>query len=355
MNILLTGGLGFIGSHTASVLVGKGFNPILLDNLCNSQISTLDRLEQIAEKKLVFCGADVRDKNAVCQILKEHQIHAVMHFAGLKSVAESESEPLQYYDNNVSGTISLVQTMQEAGLRKLIFSSSATVYGIPQYLPYDEYHPTAPINTYGRTKLQVEHILRDLAQSDPSWSIACLRYFNPVGAHASGLIGELPKGLPNNLMPYVCQVASGALPYLKIFGDDYDTPDGTGQRDYIHVMDLAEGHLATLNFLEARPGCHFINLGTGVPYSVKQLLSAFEKTIDRTLNQKIEGRRSGDLPVYYATADKAKTLLGWQANRTVQSMCDSAWNFHRQSKHDNGQYYGRWEADMLRLAKPQML
>jgi len=336
MNILLTGGLGFIGSHTASVLLDRGLSPILLDNLCNSQLSTLGRLEQIAKKKLVFCDADVRDKNAVRQILKEHQIQAVMHFAGLKSVAESESEPLKYYDNNVSGTISLVQAMQEAGLRQFIFSSSATVYGTPQYLPYDEHHPTVPINTYGRTKLQVEHILRDLAQSDPSWSIACLRYFNPVGAHPSGLIGELPKGIPNNLMPYVCQVAAGTLPYLKIFGDDYDTPDGTGQRDYIHVMDLAEGHLATLHFLETHPGCHFINLGTGVPYSVKQLLAAFEKTIDRTLDQQIEARRSGDLPVYYATADKAKALLGWQASRTLQSMCDSAWNFHQQSRHANG-------------------
>jgi UDP-glucose 4-epimerase len=331
MNILLTGGLGFIGSHTASVLVEKGFNPILLDNLCNSQLNTLDRLEQIAGKRLVFCEADVRDKNAVHRILKEQQIHAVMHFAGLKSVSESESEPLKYYDNNVSGTISLVQAMQEAGLRKLIFSSSATVYGTPQYLPYDENHPTAPINTYGRTKLQVEYILRDLAQSDSSWSIACLRYFNPVGAHSSGLIGELPKGIPNNLMPYICQVASGKLPYLKIFGDDYATPDGTGQRDYIHVMDLAEGHLATLLFLETKVGSHFINLGTGMPYSVKQLLAAFEKTIDRTLDQKIEARRSGDLPVYYAAADKAKSLLSWEANRTLQSMCDSAWNFHKQT------------------------
>ena len=331
MNILLTGGLGFIGSHAASVLVAKGHNPILLDNLCNSQIETLSRLERIVGKKLVFCDADVRDTNAVSQLLNEHQIDAVMHFAGLKSVAESESEPLKYYDNNVTGTISLLQAMQEVGLRKLIFSSSATVYGIPQYLPYDENHPTEPINTYGQTKLQVEHILRDLAQSDPSWSIACLRYFNPVGAHESGLIGELPKGIPNNLMPYVCQVASGKLPYLKIFGEDYETPDGTGQRDYIHVMDLAEGHLATLLYLESQSGCHFINLGTGQPYSVKQLVAAFEKAIGHAINQQIEARRSGDLPVYYAVADKAKALLGWEAGRTLESMCDSAWNFHKQS------------------------
>jgi UDP-glucose 4-epimerase len=336
MNILLTGGLGFIGSHTASVLVSKGYNPILLDNLCNSQLETVGQLEQIAGKKLVFCNADVRDTNAVRQILKEQQINAVMHFAGLKSVAESESEPLKYYDNNVTGTISLLQAMQETGLRQLIFSSSATVYGIPQYLPYDENHPTVPINTYGRSKLQVEHILRDLAQSDPSWSIACLRYFNPVGAHASGLIGELPKGIPNNLMPYVCQVAAGKLPYLKIFGDDYETPDGTGQRDYIHVMDLAEGHLATLLYLENHPGCHFINLGMGLPYSVKQLVAAFEKAIGHALDHRIEARRSGDLPVYYATADKAKALLGWEAGRSLQSMCDSAWNFHKKSIHESG-------------------
>jgi UDP-glucose 4-epimerase len=336
MNILLTGGLGFIGSHAASVLVAEGHNPILLDNLCNSQIETLSRLEQIAGKKLVFYRADIRDKNAVRRVLEEQQIHAVMHFAGLKSVAESESEPLKYYDTNVAGTISLVQAMQDVGLRKLIFSSSATVYGIPQYLPYDENHPTVPINTYGRTKLQVEHILRDLAQSDPSWSIACLRYFNPVGAHASGLIGELPKGIPNNLMPYVCQVASGKLPHLKIFGDDYETPDGTGQRDYIHVMDLAEGHLATLLYLESQPGCHFINLGTGQPYSVKQLVAAFESAIGITINQQIEARRIGDLPVCYATADKAKTLLGWEAGRSLQSMCDSAWYFHEKSMHTEG-------------------
>lgn len=331
MNILLTGGLGFIGSHTASVLVSKGYNPILMDNLCNSQLETLGHLEKIVGKKLIFCEADVRDKNAVHRILKDQQIKAVIHFAGLKSVAESESEPLMYYDNNVSGAISLLQAMQEAGLRQLIFSSSATVYGIPKYLPYDENHPTEPINTYGRTKLQVENILRDLAKSDPSWSISCLRYFNPVGAHESGMIGELPKGIPNNLMPYVCQVASGKLPYLKIFGDDYETPDGTGQRDYIHVMDLAEGHLAALLYLQTHPGCHFINLGTATPYSVKQLVAAFEKTIGHSLDQCIEKRRSGDLPVYYATIDKAKTLLGWEAGRSLQSMCDSAWNFHKQT------------------------
>jgi UDP-glucose 4-epimerase len=267
----------------------------------------------------------------VREVLKEHQIHAVMHFSGLKSVAESESEPLKYYDNNVTGTIILLQAMQEADLRQLIFSSSATIYGIPKYLPYDENHPTVPINTYGSTKLQVEHILRDLAQSDPSWSIACLRYFNPVGAHESGLIGELPKGIPNNLMPYVCQVASGKLPHLKIFGDDYDTPDGTGRRDYIHVMDLAEGHLATLLYLESQPGCHFINLETGQPYSVKQLVAAFEKTIGHAINQQINALLSGDLPVYYAVADKVKALLNWEAGRSLQSMCDSAWNFHERS------------------------
>jgi UDP-glucose 4-epimerase len=329
MNILLTGGLGFIGSHTASVLVSKGHNPILLDNLCNSQLETVGRLEQIAGKKLVFCNLDVRDTNAVRQILKEQQINAVMHFAGLKSVAESE--PLKYYDNNVTGTISLLQAMRETGLRQLIFSSSATVYGIPEYLPYDENHPTVPINSYERTKLQVENILRDLAKSDPSWSISCLRYFNPVGAHESGLIGELPKGTPNNLIPYVCQVASGKLPYLKIFGDDYETPDGTGQRDYIHVMDLAEGHLAALLYLQAHPGCHYINLGTGAPYSVKRLVAAFEKTIGHALDQRIEKRRSGDLSVYYATIKKAKALLDWEAGRSLQSMCDSAWNFHQQT------------------------
>lgn len=331
MNVLLTGGLGFIGSHAVCVLAAQGHQVVIVDNLRNSQYETLQHLEKIIGCNIVFYETDVRDTNELVRILEANKIHAVMHFAGLKSVSESQANPIRYYDNNVGGTLSLVKAMQVAGVNKLLFSSSATVYGEPQYLPYDEAHPTEPINTYGRTKLQSEEILRDLAASNPAWSIACLRYFNPIGAHESGLIGELPKGVPNNLMPYVCQVASGELPYLKIYGDDYDTLDGTGMRDYIHVMDLAEGHLAALNYLEDHVGAHFINLGSGSPYSVMQVVQAFEKSINRVLNKKIEPRRAGDLPSYYAAANMAKLLLSWEATRTLQSMCESSWNFYRQA------------------------
>jgi len=327
MNILLTGGLGFIGSHTAVVLAEQGHQVIILDNLCNSQIHVLASLEKIIGKKLPFHEVDVRGTSAVEQILKKHDVDAVIHFAGLKSVAESTTDPLKYYDNNVGGTISLIKAMQVTNTKKLIFSSSATVYGVPQYLPYDEAHPLVPMNTYGKTKLQAEEIMQDLAISDPGWAIAGLRYFNPVGAHESGLIGELPRGIPNNLMPYVCQVASGKLPALNIFGDDYDTKDGTGERDYIHVMDLAEGHVAALDFIEKNQGFYPINLGTGVSYSVYDLVSAFEKSANCLIVKKVQARRNGDLPIYYAKADKAKQLLGWSAKRDLQMMCDSSWKF----------------------------
>ncbi|MBT8582069.1 UDP-glucose 4-epimerase GalE [Polynucleobacter paneuropaeus] len=327
MNILLTGGLGFIGSHTALVLTQQGHQVTILDNLCNSQIGMLASLEKIAGQKLPFYETDVRDGQMLGQVLSENQIEAVMHFAGLKSVAESETDPLKYYDNNVGGTISLIEAMQAQRINKLIFSSSATVYGVPQYLPYDENHPLVPINTYGKTKLQAEQIMQDLVSSDASWSVTALRYFNPVGAHESGLIGELPRGMPNNLMPYICQVASGKRPTLNIFGDDYDTKDGTGERDYIHVMDLAEGHVAALNFIKKNQGFYPINLGTGIPYSVYDLVAAFEKAAHCTITKQVQPRRSGDLPIYYAKADKAKSVLGWQASRNLQMMCDSSWKF----------------------------
>jgi len=330
MNILLTGGLGFIGSHAAVVLAQQGHQVTILDNLCNSQIDVLANLESITGKKLGFYEADVREGLVLRKILSDNQIEAVMHFAGLKSVAESAQDPLKYYDNNVCGTINLIEAMQDEKINKLIFSSSATVYGVPQYLPYDEEHPLSPINTYGKTKLQVEEILQDLVKSDPSWSVVALRYFNPVGAHESGLIGESPSGIPNNLMPYVCQVASGKLPHLNIFGDDYETKDGTGERDYIHVMDLAEGHVAALNFVDQYPGFHAINLGTGISYSVYDLIGAFEKAANCSIAKKVQPRRSGDLPIYYAKADRAKNLLGWQAKRDLQVMCESGWNFHKQ-------------------------
>jgi len=332
MNILLTGGLGFIGSHTATVLASQGHELVLLDNLCNSQIEVLDKLKTITGKAFTFYEGDVRDPQLLKNVLSGHQIEAVIHFAGLKSVAESGVEPLRYYDNNVVGTVALLEVMKASGVKRFIFSSSATVYGEPQYLPYDEEHPTAPMNTYGRTKLQVEEILQDIAKSDPSWSIACLRYFNPVGAHESGLIGELPKGVPNNLMPYICQVASGKLPHLNVFGDDYETKDGTGERDYIHVMDLAEGHAAAIEFVSKRQGIEVVNLGTGTPFSVYDLISAFEKAADCTIQRVVQSRRSGDLSIYYAKADKAKTLLGWQANRSLQEMCNSSWKFQNSLK-----------------------
>jgi len=327
MNILLTGGLGFIGSHAAVVLAQQGHQVTILDNLCNSQIDVLANLESITGKKLGFYEADVRAGLVLRKILSDNQIEAVMHFAGLKSVAESAQDPLKYYDNNVCGSINLIEAMQAEKINKLIFSSSATVYGVPQYLPYDEEHPLSPINTYGKTKLQVEEILQDLVKSDPSWSVVALRYFNPVGAHESGLIGESPSGIPNNLMPYVCQVASGKLPHLNIFGDDYETKDGTGERDYIHVMDLAEGHSAALNLLSHQKGFEAINLGTGTSYSVLDLTRAFEEASNQKISKVIQARRSGDLPVYYSQAAKAKMLLGWQAKRGLPEMVLSSWNF----------------------------
>jgi UDP-glucose 4-epimerase len=329
MNILLTGGLGFIGSHTAAVLSDKGHSVVITDNLCNSQKQTLNSLETITGKKIPFYEGDVRDIALLKNILRDHQIECVIHFAGLKSVAESGAEPLKYFDNNVGGTITLIEAMQAQGIKKIIFSSSATVYGVPQYLPYDEAHPLAPMNVYGRTKLQVEEILQDLCKSDPEWSAVCLRYFNPIGAHESGLIGELPQGIPNNLMPYICQVVSGKLPHLNIFGDDYDTKDGTGERDYIHVMDLAEGHAAALAYINQHQGWEAINLGTGTPYSVYELIKAFEKSANQTIPRVVKERRSGDLPIYYAKADKAKNLLNWQAKRNLQLMCDSSWKYQK--------------------------
>ncbi len=329
MNILLTGGLGFIGSHTATVLADYGHHVVIIDNLCNSQKETLNSLRSITGKDLPFYEGDVRDLPLLKRILKEGQIEYVIHFAGLKSVAQSQTNPLEYFDNNVGGSIALLEAMQAINIKKLIFSSSATVYGAPQYLPYDEAHPLQPINVYGRTKLQVEEILQDLSQSDDAWSIVCLRYFNPIGAHNCGLIGERPQGIPNNLMPYLCQVASGQLPHLNIFGDDYDTKDGTGERDYIHVMDLAEGHAAALALMNGQTGFEAINLGTGNPVSVYELVHAFERSIQRTIPRIVQKRRSGDLPIYYAKVDKASRLLNWRAQRDLQAMCDSSWKYQQ--------------------------
>ena len=327
MNILLTGGAGYIGSHTAVVLSQAGHEVVLLDNFCNSSPSVLERLEKILGKTLLCVEADVRETDVVENVLRDYKIDAVIHFAGLKAVGESVTNPVLYYANNVQGSISLLQAMQKVGVKTMVFSSSATVYGEPQYLPYDENHPTKPMNPYGQSKLQVEEILRDLAASDPEWKIASLRYFNPVGAHESGLIGEDPNGIPNNLMPYVAKVAAGELPHLNIFGDDYETRDGTGERDYIHVMDLAEGHMAALDFLKDHVGLEVINLGTGKSTSVLDLVSSFEKVIDQEIKKIIVNRRPGDLPIYYAQVNKSKDLLKWRTYRSVKDMCQSTWFF----------------------------
>jgi UDP-glucose 4-epimerase len=325
--VLLTGGMGYIGSHTAVVLAEAGHEVVLYDNLCNSKVSVLDRLETIIGKRLVFIEGDVRDTEKLETALKSRKIDAVIHFAGLKAVGESVEKPIEYYDNNVTGTISLLKAMRAADVKTLVFSSSATVYGDPQYLPLDEAHPTSATNPYGRSKLQIEEILADVAKSDTSWRIACLRYFNPVGAHDSGLIGEDPNDIPNNLMPYIAQVASGKLPKLNVFGDDYETKDGTGVRDYIHVMDLAEGHKAALSFLGQAAGWHAINLGAGTGYSVFEMVTAFEAVSKQAVPYQVVPRRAGDIATCYAKADKAKQKLGWQASRTLEDMCASTWKF----------------------------
>ncbi len=332
MNILLTGGMGYIGSHTAVLLAQAGHTVVLCDNLCNSSLSVLDRLETILGQRLAFVQGDIRDTALLTDTLRQHAIESVVHFAGLKAVGESVANPVLYYANNVQGTVSLLQAMQATGVRKIVFSSSATVYGDPVYLPYDEAHPTEPTNPYGRSKLHVEEMLSDLAKSDASWGVACLRYFNPVGAHDSGLIGEDPNGIPNNLMPFIAQVAVGQRAQLGVFGDDYDTPDGTGVRDYIHVMDLAAGHLAALEFLNRASGWHAINLGSGNGTSVLEMVRAFETASGRPVPYQIAPRRPGDLPSYYANASKALQLLHWQTQRGIDDMCATTWKWQSSGK-----------------------
>ena len=329
MNILLTGGAGYIGSHAAVVLTQAGHEVILYDNLCNSDVTVVIRLERILQRKLVLVEGDIRDTALLEQTLQANKINAVVHFAGLKAVGESVQKPIAYYENNVQGTISLLKAMQRAEIKTLVFSSSATVYGDPQYLPIDEVHPTSVTNPYGRSKLHIEEILADVAKSDPTWRIACLRYFNPVGAHESGLIGEDPKGIPNNLMPFVARVAAGVLPELSIFGNDYPTPDGTGVRDYIHVMDLAEGHLAAVEYLKTTSGWHAINLGTGQGSSVMDMIRTFERASGKAVPFKVVARRAGDIASCYAQAEKATSLLRWKARRSLEDMCSSTWNFQK--------------------------
>ncbi|MFO1424702.1 MAG: UDP-glucose 4-epimerase GalE [Candidatus Competibacteraceae bacterium] len=335
MNILLTGGTGYIGSHTAVVLIQAGHSVVLLDNYANSRPEVGDRLARILGQPVAQVACDVRDTARLTASLRQYAIEAVIHFAGLKAVAESVAQPLDYYAHNVQGAISLLQAMQVAGVRTLVFSSSATVYGEPQYLPIDESHPLSATNPYGRTKLHIEAMLGDVAHADAAWRIACLRYFNPVGAHESGLIGEDPLGIPNNLMPLIAQVARGDRPWLDVYGDDYPTPDGTGVRDYIHVMDLAEGHLAALNALSAgQHGSHpehtnllTVNLGTGHGYSVLEMVKTFESVTGLAIPCQVVPRRPGDVAACYAQVGKATQWLGWRARRGLREMCASAWQW----------------------------
>lgn len=328
-HVLVTGGAGYIGSHTCVQLLDAGFSVVIYDNLCNSMISTINRIEAIAGKSVEFVNGDIRDRETLRRTLEDNSFESVLHFAGLKAVGESEKEPLKYYDNNVTGSITLFEEMQRANISKLVFSSSATVYGNPGYAQYREDTPLSPFNAYGQTKFMVEHILKDLKKSRPEWSIALLRYFNPVGAHQSGKIGESPLGTPNNLMPFITQVAVGKRSHLSIFGNDYPTPDGTGLRDYIHVDDLAAGHLAALHKIHQEPSLITVNLGTGRPYSVLELVAAFEKASGKKIPYEIVKRRPGDLAEYYADPSLAKTLLGWQANLNLDRICADSWRWQK--------------------------
>jgi len=334
MSVLITGGAGYIGSHTCVELVKAGLDIVVVDNFYNSKKEVLKRVENIVGKPIKFYEADVRDRNALVKIFKENSIDSVIHFAGLKAVGESSVIPLEYYDNNIGSTLVLCDVMREFNVKKIVFSSSATVYGVAKVMPLVETMPLGAINPYGRTKLFIEEILRDLFASDNDWSIALLRYFNPIGAHESGTIGEDPKGIPNNLMPYISQVAVGRLPKLRVFGDDYSTVDGTGVRDYIHVVDLAKGHVKAVKWVLENKGCEAINLGTGNGVSVLQLKDAFQKASGIEIPFEITPRRPGDPDEVYANADKAKKLLGWEAKLDVDQMCQDSWRW--QSCNPNG-------------------
>ncbi len=337
MNLLLTGGLGYIGSHAAAEFFESGHNVVLVDNLSNSSLHVLESLKRIVDRSLPFYELDVNDSNGLASVIRAHDINCVIHFAGLKSVADSIKSPTDYYRNNVGGTITLLEAMSATGVRKLVFSSSATVYGIPQYLPLDEDHPTIPVNPYGRSKLMVESILRDQCDADPSWGIVSLRYFNPVGAHVSGHIGDRPIGEPNNLMPYVNSVAERERPFLNIFGNDYDTPDGTGVRDYIHIADLVLGHACAVRSLKSDAlGFKVFNLGTGLGHSVLDLVKHFEFVSNVEIPFRIMGRRSGDVAVSYASARRAESELNWTATRDIRDICKSVWNFSQRRRSGAG-------------------
>ncbi|MCL1088534.1 UDP-glucose 4-epimerase GalE [Shewanella profunda] len=334
MTILVTGGAGYIGTHTVVELLNAGSEVIVLDNLSNSSIEALNRVEQITGKSVTFYQGDILNKALLQKVFSDHAIDSVIHFAGLKAVGESVAKPLKYYENNVTGTLVLCQVMAEFKVKNLVFSSSATVYGDPASLPITEDFPTGATNPYGQSKLMVEYILADLHHSDPSWNIARLRYFNPVGAHSSGLIGEDPNDIPNNLMPFIAQVAVGKRTALSVFGNDYPTHDGTGVRDYIHVVDLACGHLKALEKLATKPGLVTYNLGTGQGYSVLDMVKAFEKACGKTIAYQIAPRRPGDIAACYADPTHAKESLGWHATYTLEDMANSSW--HWQSTNPNG-------------------
>ena len=327
MNVLVTGGAGYIGSHTCVELLNAGHEVVIIDNFVNSKPEALDSIRKITGKDFAFVEADLRDRAAVKALFDAHPVDAVIHFAGLKAVGESVQKPLEYYDNNLGGFFVLAEEMRDHGVKKFVFSSSATVYGMNNPVPFREEMPTSATNPYGYTKVMIEQMLRDLAVADPSWSIVMLRYFNPIGAHPSGLIGEDPNGIPNNLLPYVAQVAAGKLKELTVFGDDYDTPDGTGVRDYIHVVDPALGHLAALNYADSHTGAEAINLGTGHGTSVLEIVRAFEKASGRKVPYRIAARRAGDIATCYADTSKAAKLLGWRAERNIDDMCRDGWNF----------------------------
>ncbi|MDR5172626.1 UDP-glucose 4-epimerase GalE [Methylobacillus flagellatus] len=329
MLILVTGGAGYIGSHAAVELILAGHDVVVLDNLSNSHAETLGKIGQIVQKDVVFIHGDVRNKSLLNTLFEQYPFEAVMHFAGLKSVAESVSQPLHYYDNNVAGTVTLLRMMQKFGVRQFVFSSSATVYGDPASVPIREGFPLSATNPYGASKLMVEDILRDLAASDPEWRIAILRYFNPVGAHESGLIGENPNGIPNNLMPYITQVAQGQREYLSVFGSDYPTVDGTGVRDYIHVVDLVVGHLRALERLNKETGVFTCNLGTGQGYSVLEMIKAFEDASGRTVPYQLVERRPGDVAASYTDPAYAEQALNWKATRGIGQMCVDSWRWQQ--------------------------
>jgi UDP-glucose 4-epimerase len=330
MNILLTGGAGYVGSHTALVLLNAGFDVVVIDNFANASREAVARVERLADRSMTLVEADVRDREAVASVLRDHAVEAVIHCAGLKAVGESTRKPLAYYQTNIDATIALATAMDRVGVKTLVFSSSATVYGDPAKLPIAEDAPVGrPTNPYGWSKLMIEQILFDLQAAAPDWSIALLRYFNPVGAHASGRIGEDPSDIPNNLMPYITQVAVGRRDHLSVFGDDYDTPDGTGVRDYIHVMDLAAGHLAAMRAIAERGGCRVWNLGTGRGYSVLEVVDAFQRVTGQAINYEIAPRRAGDVAACWADPARAERELGWRAQRGLDEIVRDAWRWQR--------------------------